>query len=211
MQVLTTPKVHTLSSAACWARSRSSGADTQNPTASLVAQDVSTAGGTTYQFSVTYSDDVGVNAASIATGNVTVTGPKRLFPSWPSWCRSIRSPMARPSARLFTRSRRPAGPERPPTSALYTITLNPNQVFDTSNKFVAGGVLGTFRAFLASDTANPTAIVVTAPNIIGFATTNETFTSALQRQHRDQCRLDRQRCCSRGRAGLQRSGAVGLR
>jgi fibronectin type 3 domain-containing protein len=49
--------------------------DVAGPTATLAASNITTGGGTTYRFTVTYSDLVAVNTGSIDKNDILVTGP----------------------------------------------------------------------------------------------------------------------------------------
>ena len=49
--------------------------DNTAPTSSIAASDVTSAGGATYSFTVTYNDDVAIDTTSITLANVSVTGP----------------------------------------------------------------------------------------------------------------------------------------
>ncbi len=57
------------------------------PTAAATAANVNAGGASPYTFTVTYTDDTGVNVSSIGTGDVTVTGPNG-FSSTPTFLSS---------------------------------------------------------------------------------------------------------------------------
>lgn len=148
--------------------------DTAKPTATLAVTDVTTSGGTSYSFSVTFSDNVSVNIGSLLTGNITVTGPNGF--SQVATFESV-SNQTNGTPRAATYSFTPPGGAWAPTNfGVYTITMNANQVYDTSSNSVDAGALGTFRAYLASDVTRPTAVVLSAPDIVGLGGTSYTFT-----------------------------------
>jgi subtilisin family serine protease len=119
--------------------------DSTPPTAALVeAGDVAAAGAGYYFFKVTYSDNVGINYASIDGNDVLVTGPNgyssaaylaNLTTSAGTWTATYRVPA-------------PGGTWGAEDNGTYTVSLQPNQVADTSGNFAAAGVLGTFQSAL---------------------------------------------------------------
>ena len=113
--------------------------DTTPPSAQISAPDVTSAGTASATITVIFADNVAVNAASISTANITVTGS---------------------SGALAVTSATPSGGNGSPLTVTYvvaaphgtwgsadngsyTIALNPNQVSDTSGNF-AGGASGSF-------------------------------------------------------------------
>ena len=48
------------------------------PSAYSATEDVTAGGGTTQDITVIYTDDVGLGASTLQTGNILVTGPERL-------------------------------------------------------------------------------------------------------------------------------------
>ncbi len=125
--------------------------DTSPPTASLAAPNVTAAGGTAYQFTVTYSDNVEVEGSTLDSSDVLVTGPrgyKRL-----ATLVSVDN-NANGTSRTATYSIvPPGGTWNLPDQGVYTVTMQPNQVTDTSANPVAKGNLGTFTV----DTVPPKA------------------------------------------------------
>jgi hypothetical protein len=112
------------------------------PTAVLTAPDLATPNGAGYNFQVTYADNVAVNARSIGSGDVRVTGPggydqsARLV-SVDNW--------ANGTPRVATYTVYGTGRTWDFTdNGTYTVTMADNAVLDTNANPVAGGVLGTF-------------------------------------------------------------------
>ncbi|MGB3239459.1 MAG: DUF4038 domain-containing protein [Geitlerinemataceae cyanobacterium] len=116
--------------------------DTTSPTASFVSTDLTTGGGTTHRFSVTYADDVALDVSSLDSNDVRVRGPND-FEVEANFV-SV-SDSADGTPRTATYQINAAGGLWDTTdNGTYTVTLQPNQVSDTSNNFVVGGDVGTF-------------------------------------------------------------------
>jgi len=129
--------------------------DTTAPTGTLAASltNVTTAGGTSYDFTVDYADNVLVNTTTIAANNVTIS----------------------PAATIALQSKTPASGNAAAISATYRITppggtwdsgdngtytisktsTGANAVQDTSTNGVATGTLGTFDVNIAAGDVTP--------------------------------------------------------
>jgi subtilisin-like proprotein convertase family protein len=119
------------------------------PTAAATAANVTTAGGTTYTFTVTYSDDLGLNVSSIINNNaaVRVTGPNG-FNAAATYV-SIDIP-TNGTPRIATYSITPPGGSWDiGDNGAYNIVMQANQVFDTSGNAVAAGNIGSFTVNIA--------------------------------------------------------------
>ena len=100
-------------------------------------------GGTSYQFSVVYYDDAAINVTTLAGGNVLVTGPNGF-----STTGTLIGVDANTngSPRIATYSIiPPGGIWTPATIGNYTVSIRPNQVFNTAGSAAPAAVLGTFR------------------------------------------------------------------
>jgi PA14 domain/Pectate lyase superfamily protein len=137
--------------------------DSTLPTASAAIAPITTAGGTTYDFTVTYSDNIAVNAATLDGSDVRVTGPNG-FNQLASLVGV--NPVGNGTPRTATyRIAAPGGVWDSTDNGTYTVALQTSQVSDTSGNFVAARTLGTFLATLPNpDTTAPTA-TVTAANV----------------------------------------------
>jgi hypothetical protein len=126
--------------------------DTIVPTAAIrTAPAVLVPGGTTYDLTVAYKDNRGINAASLDGSDIVVTGPGG-FSQSASFVGSTLSPGG--AFRYATyRITAPGGAWDYLDNGAYTITLQPTQVADPTGNFVVGGALGTFtvRAPLPGD------------------------------------------------------------
>jgi hypothetical protein len=129
-------------------------ADTTAPTAKLGATPAVTAAGTaTYEFAVTYADNVAVNAATFDGGDVRVTGPNG-FSALASFVKADAAGNGTPRVVTY----RVAGPAGGFANGTYTVASVADQVLDTAGNKVAAGTLGTF------------AVTVTAPakTLVGY-------------------------------------------
>ncbi|WP_052754354.1 PA14 domain-containing protein [Calothrix sp. 336/3] len=115
---------------------------TSSPTANLTASNVSTAGGTSYEFTVTYTDDTGVNVATLDSQDILVTGTGG-FSQLATFV-GVNTP-SNGTPRIATyRITPPGGSWNGADDGVYTITLQPNQVSDIDGSFTGSSTLGTF-------------------------------------------------------------------
>jgi hypothetical protein len=132
--------------------------DTAGPTARLATPPRTTGGAAEQTFTVTYSDAGALNAASLSSGDVRVTGPHG-FSTIATLC-SLDNPSgtARTATYKFTA---PGGFFDSADNGKYTATLQSNQVQDLNGNFAAANVIGSFdvNAPLAVLTANGTFVV----------------------------------------------------
>ncbi|MCX5658232.1 MAG: hypothetical protein NTW19_00750 [Planctomycetota bacterium] len=150
--------------------------DTTVPTASLSAAGVSAAGGTSYTFTVTYSDNAAVNASTIGAGDVRVTGPNGY--SQLATFVSVNS-STNGTPRVATYSITPPGGAWASTAnGTYSVALVAGQVVDTSGNAASASTLGSFAVNItaSADTAAPTATLGSAPTIASAGGTTYTFT-----------------------------------
>jgi len=146
-------------------------ADTTRPTATLQSPQI-VEGATSLNLRINYADNVAVDATSIGTGDIIVTGPRSFSQTLPLISTGlVNSALVRP----FYRITPPGGSWDISDNGTYTVALQANQIKDTSNNFALAKTLGTFTVNLA-DTAPPTAILSNAPNVSTAGGTDHTFT-----------------------------------
>jgi len=130
------------------------GPDTTVPTAALTSAPTITAkGSTAFSFSVTFSDNVAVKAATLGNANILVTGPD----GYSQLATLTSTGLGNGASVVATYSvPAPAGGWSSAVNGKYTVTLEGNQVSDTSSNFAATGTLGTFNVNIAASvTKNP--------------------------------------------------------
>ncbi len=117
------------------------------PTASLIAGDAPTVGAATHRFNVLYGDDTGINAATLDSNDLVVTGPNGF--SQTATLVSIDAP-GNGTPRTATYSiAAPGATWDSADNGDYTVTLQANQVMDTGGNAIAAGSLGSFQVNLA--------------------------------------------------------------
>jgi len=117
------------------------------PAALATTTNITAAGGTTYTFTVTYTDDVGINVSTIGNGDIRVTGPNG-FDAAATFI-SIDSP-TNGTPRVATYSiTTPGGAWDFSDNGTYSILLQPNQVTDVGGTAIATDVVGTFAVAIA--------------------------------------------------------------
>lgn len=148
------------------------GADVTPPTTSLNSPAVTSGGETTYQFTVTYTDNVSVQAASIDSTDIVVTGPNSFsqVATLVSKDSSSNGPVRIATYRITP----PGGDWSSGDSGSYTVTLQANQIRDVAGNFTVGGSLGSFSVSI-NDAVVPTATVSSAPNVSSLGGTSYTL------------------------------------
>jgi hypothetical protein len=114
--------------------------DTERPTAALSAANV-TASASSYQFSVTYSDNVAIAVTSFSSSNIEVTGPNG-FAEFAVYDSANSYDNGTPRTVYYSITP-PGGSWTSAANGTYTITLLANQIYDTSNNS-ALSASGTF-------------------------------------------------------------------
>jgi predicted outer membrane repeat protein len=114
---------------------------------------VTTAGGTSYQFAVTYTDPAGVAVASLGDANIRVTGPGGF--NQLAYLVSA-PPVNGPTVAAVYSITPPGGAWQPSALGGYTVSTEPNQVFDTAGAAVPADVVGRFQV------AIPITVIVTS-------------------------------------------------
>jgi murein DD-endopeptidase MepM/ murein hydrolase activator NlpD len=115
---------------------------TGGPTAVLSAAEITAVGAATHSFTVTYSDDQGIDVASLGGSDLGVTGPGGIV--LPATLLSV-SPAGNGTPRTATyRVNAPGGKWDQADNGRYNIVLLSNQVFDTVGDAALGAPLGGF-------------------------------------------------------------------
>src|SRR5262249_49953400 len=124
------------------------------PTAgSLVAANVTTGGGTTYSFTVTFSDNLGIDNTSIGNGNILVSGPGGFVPL--ATVVSV-TPAGNGMPRTATyQITAPGGTWDIADRGTYSVAVEANQVFDSAGNSVGVISLGSFLVDLKYTTYLP--------------------------------------------------------
>ncbi|MDX2213899.1 MAG: Calx-beta domain-containing protein [Oculatellaceae cyanobacterium bins.114] len=145
--------------------------DTTPPTAQLTAPTLTTGGGANYTFTVTYSDNAAVDVSSLDGSDIRVTGPSGF--DQPATFVGV-TPSGNGSPRTATYQIMAGdGNWNFNENGTYTVSLQPNQVNDTSNNPALGRSLGTFQINVPSSEA-PTLLRTIAVDSRGSVGTTET-------------------------------------
>ena len=118
--------------------------DTTRPTASGSASNITSASSSTHSITVEYRDNVAVDASDIGTGDIQVTGPNA-FSQTATFVSVSSSSDGTPKTGTY-RITAPGGSWDAADNGTYTVSMIASQVSDTSDNFVAAGVLGTFQS-----------------------------------------------------------------
>ena len=127
------------------------------PKAALTSDpNVTTTGGTSYTFTVKYTDNVEVKLSTLRSTNIKVTGPNK-FGQMATLVSDV--PSADGTSAVATYSFTPPGGSwSAANNGVYTLALGSKQVTDTSGNAVKSGTLGTFTV----DTISPMAALKAA-------------------------------------------------
>jgi hypothetical protein len=117
-------------------------ADIQRPTAIANVGGITTGGGNTHSFTVTYSDNVAVNLATIDSSDIRVTGPNG-FDQIAAFVSLNQAGNGTPRTATY-RIDAPGGTWDYADNGTYSVAIRPNQVADTSGNSVLEGLLATF-------------------------------------------------------------------
>jgi parallel beta-helix repeat protein len=129
--------------------------DTTAPTAGATASNLTTAGGTSQTFTVTYSDNVGAKASTFDSADVRVTGPNN-FNQLASFVAVDTAGDGSPRTVTY-RISAPGGTWDSADNGAYTLAIEPGQVTDTSGNAVPAGNVGSFNVSVpVADTTPPT-------------------------------------------------------
>ena len=132
------------------------------PTAKLDTQNSVASGSSSYRFSVTYSDNALVAGGTIGDQDLQVSGPN----NFSQLAKLVSFNPVRDSSSMTAiyRIDAPNGIWDAKTSGTYTVTLQSNQVSDSSGNYVPRGDLGNFQVNLIPPTAK---LIGTNPVILG--------------------------------------------
>lgn len=141
-----------------------SDAEVTPPTATIGSLSAPTLGSGTYNFNVTYTDQIAVKVATLDDQDILVTGPGSF--SQLAQLVSLDAAIDGPGRTATYRLVAPGGIWDEADDGIYTLTLQANQVSDTSSNFTAAQTLGTFTVSLKSIPLVGTAIAdgLTAPD-----------------------------------------------
>jgi CSLREA domain-containing protein len=120
--------------------------DRAAPQATLSASDIIVAGGTAHVFTVTYTDNVALDAATLGNANLRVKGPGG-FSQLATFVGATPAGNGAPRTATY-RIAAPGGTWNAADNGAYTVTVEPNQVRDTAGNALAAGDLGTFNVRL---------------------------------------------------------------
>jgi hypothetical protein len=144
--------------------------DSTPPTASLNAPNVTTAG-TTYVFTVKYTDDRAVNVSTLDSADVRVAGLNNTFSQLATFDHV--DPTGNGAERTATyRITPPGGSWSAANNGTYTVSLQAGQVADTAGNAAAASTLGTFVV----DTVAPSVPSSSAASVRIAGRTSYTFT-----------------------------------
>ncbi len=149
------------------------GIDGTPPVAAAKAPDITAPGTQPAVFTVTYTDNNAVNAATINTGNVAVTAPDGT--TRVAALMSIDSGMSGP-VRVATYSiPAPAGGWSTGNEGSYVINMVGGEVSDLNGNSIPAGAIGAFNVKIGAPDTTPPAVTGAAPNITTAGTQAETF------------------------------------
>ncbi|BDA70913.1 PA14 domain-containing protein [Calothrix sp. PCC 7716] len=118
------------------------------PTATLNATNIDSAGGNDYTFTVTYSDNVGVNVASFGNTDILVTGPNGFSQLAQYISSSSNTTNGTPRTATY-RINAPQTTWSATSNGFYDISLQRSEVSDINGNFAAGANLGRFFVDIA--------------------------------------------------------------
>ena len=119
--------------------------DTALPTAIANVSDVNSSGGSTYQFTVTYTDDLAINPTTVNgnSNSIVVTGPNGF--SVPAMFVSIDNATPGTPRTATYQFTPPNGSWDMSANGVYMVTLQSSQIFDTAGNAALSAVVGMFN------------------------------------------------------------------
>jgi len=148
--------------------------DNVAPTASADAGSVTGSGGTGHTFSVTYSDDVAVDVASVGAGDVVVTGPGG-YGQTAAFVSVDAATNGTPRTATY-RITPPGGSWDAADNGTYTVSLAPGQVADTAGNAAAAGGLTAFSVNIAPPGPGTPTAAAAAPDVTSGGAAYHYFT-----------------------------------
>ncbi|MGA2497119.1 MAG: FG-GAP-like repeat-containing protein [Tepidisphaeraceae bacterium] len=161
--------------------------DNTPPTAALRASAITAASSKPYKFSVIYTDNMAVNAATIGNGDIIVSGPAgRSYKVPATWIRPATPLVSAPSVTAGYSITPPGGTWNSADNGVYTVSLQYKQVSDLAGNSIATGktglVIGTFRVGIGVRVAaRPAAIFSTTPLVASPRSTDTLFAATAQK------------------------------
>lgn len=116
--------------------------DSNPPTATVNAPDITSFGAATYTFTVTYTDETAVDVSTLDNSDIQVTGPNAYSQTATFLGVDINSAG---SPRVATYRITAPGIWDSTDNGVYTISMQGSQVSDVGAHFIAAGTLGTFN------------------------------------------------------------------
>jgi len=111
--------------------------------AAIAASPLTTEGQSTYTFSVTYSDDIALNASSIDSNDIQVTN---VFNGFVQTATLVGSPVVNGTSYTATyQLTAPRGTWNASNNGTYRLWLNANQISDATGKFALPNTIGSFQ------------------------------------------------------------------
>ena len=148
--------------------------DTTAPTALLTAPDLTVDGGSTYRFTVTYSDDRTIFIPSLDAQDVVVRDDNDQ--TIPVVFIGVDNSSYGGTINAIYEIQAPGDVWDVSDNGVYTVTQLANQVTDTANNAVAAGLLGSFTVNIVPDTTNPVVAGFSAPTLAMTGTNVYEFT-----------------------------------
>jgi hypothetical protein len=121
--------------------------DNVAPTAVSTPASVTTSGASSYQFTVTYNDDLAVNVSTLDNSDVTVTGPGA-FSAAAKFVSVDNNTNGTPRTATYSITP-PGGIWDSSDNGTYSVVMQGGQVTDTAGNAVAAGTLNTFNVNIA--------------------------------------------------------------
>jgi PA14 domain len=144
------------------------GPNLELPTANLIPLTNKVPNGSiNYQFSVVYTDSIGLKRETLDNQDIRVTGPNNF--NQLAQLVSVSSAQDGKTLTATYNITAPGGVWNASVSGYFDITLQANQVSDTDNNFIESYVLGNFDVDFVPPTAN---LVVTEPVVAGSSQYN---------------------------------------
>jgi hypothetical protein len=140
---------------------------------SLNVADVPIGGGTSYFFTVTYTDNNGINVSTLDDSDVVVTGPN-LYRQLATFDHVDINADGTPRTATY-RITPPGGMWDPADKGDYTVWMQPDEVTDTTGNPVSPTILGWFAVKARPDKSPPKASL-NAPNVVSAGDTSYAFT-----------------------------------
>jgi hypothetical protein len=146
------------------------GAYEVQPSAVAGVSNVTAIGGTSYTFTVTYTDPTAISVGTLGSNNIRVTGPNG-YDTLATFVGVDNNTNGTPRKATY-RIVPPGGSWDAADTGTYTLTLQSGQVMDTSGAPVPAGFVGAFQALI------PLTLVVTSAADSGPGTLRDAITQA---------------------------------